>query len=34
MAISIHIDGTDVSRLGASVRRDYDLPVLCSRAAA
>jgi predicted metal-dependent enzyme (double-stranded beta helix superfamily) len=27
-AISIHIYGTDVSRIGSSVRRVYDLPVL------
>jgi len=27
-AISIHIYGTDVSRIGSSVRRIYDLPVL------
>jgi 3-mercaptopropionate dioxygenase len=27
-AISIHIYGTDVSRIGSSVRRHYDLPVL------
>ena len=27
-AISIHIYGTDVSRIGSSVRRYYDLPVL------
>jgi 3-mercaptopropionate dioxygenase len=33
-AISIHIYGTDVSRLGSSVRRDYDLPVVPARAAA
>jgi predicted metal-dependent enzyme (double-stranded beta helix superfamily) len=26
-AISLHIYGTDVSRIGSSVRRDYDLPV-------
>jgi 3-mercaptopropionate dioxygenase len=26
-AISIHIYGTDVSRIGSSVRREYDLPV-------
>ena len=26
-AISIHIYGTDVSRIGSSVRRSYDLPV-------
>jgi 3-mercaptopropionate dioxygenase len=33
-AISIHIYGTDVSRLGSGVRHDYDLPVLPARAAA
>jgi 3-mercaptopropionate dioxygenase len=33
-AISIHIYGTDVARLGSSVRHDYDLPVLPARAAA
>jgi hypothetical protein len=33
-AISIHIYGTDVARLGSSVRHDYDLPVLRARAAA
>jgi 3-mercaptopropionate dioxygenase len=33
-AISIHIYGTDVSRLGPSVRHDYDLPVLPASAAA
>jgi 3-mercaptopropionate dioxygenase len=27
-AISIHVYGTDVSRIGSSVRRRYDLPVL------
>jgi 3-mercaptopropionate dioxygenase len=27
-AISIHVYGTDVSKLGSSVRRTYDLPVL------
>jgi predicted metal-dependent enzyme (double-stranded beta helix superfamily) len=27
-AISLHIYGTDVSRLGTSVRRTYDLPVV------
>jgi 3-mercaptopropionate dioxygenase len=27
-AISVHIYGTDVSRIGSSVRRYYDLPVL------
>jgi predicted metal-dependent enzyme (double-stranded beta helix superfamily) len=26
-AISIHVYGTDVSRVGSSVRRYYDLPV-------
>jgi predicted metal-dependent enzyme (double-stranded beta helix superfamily) len=26
-AISVHIYGTDVSRIGSSVRRYYDLPV-------
>jgi predicted metal-dependent enzyme (double-stranded beta helix superfamily) len=26
-AISIHVYGTDVSRIGSSVRRSYDLPV-------
>jgi 3-mercaptopropionate dioxygenase len=26
-AISIHIYGTDVSRIGSSVRRSYDLPI-------
>ena len=26
-AISIHIYGTDVARIGSSVRREYDLPV-------
>ena len=33
-AISIHIYGTDVSRVGSSVRRSYDLPVQASRSAA
>ena len=33
-SFSIHIYGTDVSRLGSSVRHDYDLPVLPARAAA
>jgi predicted metal-dependent enzyme (double-stranded beta helix superfamily) len=28
-AISIHVYGTDVSRIGSSVRRYYDLPVVC-----
>jgi 3-mercaptopropionate dioxygenase len=26
-AISVHVYGTDVSRIGSSVRRDYDLQV-------
>jgi predicted metal-dependent enzyme (double-stranded beta helix superfamily) len=33
-AISIHIYGTDVTRIGSSVRRYYDLPVQPSRPAA
>jgi 3-mercaptopropionate dioxygenase len=33
-AISIHIYGTDVSRIGSSVRRHYDLPVKPARPAA
>jgi 3-mercaptopropionate dioxygenase len=33
-AISIHIYGTDVSRIGSSVRRDYDLPVQPASSAA
>jgi 3-mercaptopropionate dioxygenase len=33
-AISIHIYGTDVSRIGSSVRRHYDLPVQPSTSAA
>jgi 3-mercaptopropionate dioxygenase len=33
-AISIHIYGTDVTRIGSSVRRYYDLPVHSSRSAA
>jgi 3-mercaptopropionate dioxygenase len=33
-AISIHIYGTDVARIGSSVRRHYDLPVQPSRAVA
>jgi 3-mercaptopropionate dioxygenase len=28
VAISVHVYGTDVSRLGSSVRRVYDLPVI------
>jgi predicted metal-dependent enzyme (double-stranded beta helix superfamily) len=27
-AISLHIYGTDIGRLGSSVRRSYDLPVV------
>jgi 3-mercaptopropionate dioxygenase len=34
VAISIHIYGTDVSRIGSSVRRYYDLPVKPASAAA
>jgi predicted metal-dependent enzyme (double-stranded beta helix superfamily) len=33
-AISIHVYGTDVSRIGSSVRRYYDLPVQAARTAA
>jgi predicted metal-dependent enzyme (double-stranded beta helix superfamily) len=33
-AISIHIYGTDVSRIGSSVRRCYDLPVVARGAGA
>ena len=33
-AISIHVYGTDVARVGSSVRRYYDLPVLPARTAA
>jgi 3-mercaptopropionate dioxygenase len=33
-AISIHIYGTDVSRIGSSVRRSYDLPVRSDGSAA
>jgi 3-mercaptopropionate dioxygenase len=33
-AISIHIYGTDVSRIGSSVRRSYDLPVRSAGSAA
>jgi predicted metal-dependent enzyme (double-stranded beta helix superfamily) len=33
-AISIHIYGTDVSRIGSSVRRYYDLPLRPSTSAA
>jgi 3-mercaptopropionate dioxygenase len=29
-AISLHIYGTDISRLGTSVRRTYDLPVVAA----
>jgi predicted metal-dependent enzyme (double-stranded beta helix superfamily) len=34
VAISIHVYGTDVSRIGSSVRRYYDLPVRSARSAA
>jgi predicted metal-dependent enzyme (double-stranded beta helix superfamily) len=34
IAISIHVYGTDVSRLGSGARRDYDLPVVPAGAAA
>ena len=34
VAISIHIYGTDVTRIGSSVRRYYDLPVLPTQSAA
>jgi predicted metal-dependent enzyme (double-stranded beta helix superfamily) len=33
-AISLHIYGTDVSRIGSSVRRYYDLPVRPAKSAA
>ena len=33
-AISIHVYGTDVSRLGSSVRRVYDQPIRGERRAA
>jgi 3-mercaptopropionate dioxygenase len=29
-AVSPHICGTDISRLGTSVRRTYDLPVVAA----
>jgi predicted metal-dependent enzyme (double-stranded beta helix superfamily) len=29
-AISIHVYGTDVSRIGSSVRRYYDQPAVCA----
>ncbi|MEP7023976.1 MAG: cysteine dioxygenase family protein [Actinomycetota bacterium] len=32
VAISLHVYGADITRLGSSVRRTYDLPVLSSRA--
>jgi hypothetical protein len=34
MAISIHIYGTDVSRIGTSARRYYDPAVVPARSAA
>ena len=33
-AISIHVYGTDVSKLGSSVRREYDQPILAAPLAA
>jgi predicted metal-dependent enzyme (double-stranded beta helix superfamily) len=33
VAISLHVYGADITRLGSSVRRTYDLPVLTSAAA-
>jgi predicted metal-dependent enzyme (double-stranded beta helix superfamily) len=30
VAISLHVYGADIARLGSSVRRTYDLPVLAS----
>ena len=33
-AISIHVYGTDVSRIGMSARRYYDLPVVPAPSAA
>ena len=30
VAISLHVYGADITRLGSSVRRIYDLPVLAS----
>jgi 3-mercaptopropionate dioxygenase len=33
-AISIHVYGTDVSRIGTSARRYYDLQVVPARSAA
>jgi predicted metal-dependent enzyme (double-stranded beta helix superfamily) len=33
MAISMHVYGADISRLGSSVRRIYDLPVVSGRPA-
>ena len=33
-AISIHVYGTDVTRIGSSVRRYYDVPVRAARSAA
>lgn len=32
VAISLHVYGADITRLGSSVRRTYDLPVLASTA--
>ena len=32
VAISLHVYGADITRLGSSVRRIYDLPVLAPSA--
>jgi 3-mercaptopropionate dioxygenase len=32
VAISVHVYGADINRLGSSVRRTYDLPVMASAA--
>ena len=34
VAISLHVYGADITRLGSSIRRTYDLPVLPPTAAA
>jgi predicted metal-dependent enzyme (double-stranded beta helix superfamily) len=31
IAVSMHVYGADISRLGSSIRREYDLPVEKSR---
>jgi 3-mercaptopropionate dioxygenase len=33
VAVSLHVYGADISRLGSSIRRTYDLPVLASAGA-